>query len=65
MAYDILGKTRAPMHVNQIIEMIRKRFGQNVDRESLVSAITKRVARGDRFVRTDKNTFALHKDEAR
>ena len=30
-----------------------------VDRESLVSSLTKKVMRGDRFVRTDKSTFAL------
>jgi len=30
-----------------------------VDRESLVSPLTKKIARGDRFVRTDKNTFGL------
>ncbi len=39
-------------------------FGQPVDRESLVSSLTKKVARGDRFLRTDKNTFAL-RPEAR
>jgi hypothetical protein len=35
-----------------------------VDRESLVSSLTKKVARQDRFLRTDKNTFAL-RPEAR
>jgi hypothetical protein len=38
---------------------MKSRFELQVDRESLVSALTKRVARADRFVRTDKNTFAL------
>jgi hypothetical protein len=32
------------------------------DRESLVSSLTKKVARQDRFLRTDKNTFALRLD---
>lgn len=62
MAHDILSKSRAPMHINAIIEKIRQRFGHEIDRESLVSALTKRVARGDRFERTDKNTFALRSD---
>ena len=35
------------------------RFSRAVDRESLVSALSKKIARGDRFVRTAKNTFAL------
>ncbi len=35
------------------------RFGVAVDRESLVSSLAKKVVRGDRFVRTAKNTFGL------
>lgn len=64
MAYDVLKKARAPLHVSQLLERIETSFGQPVDRESLVSSLTKKVARGDRFLRTDKNTFAL-RPEAR
>ena len=59
MAFDILKKTRTPLHVGAIIERIQASFGVTVDRESLVSALSKKVERGDRFVRTAKNTFAL------
>lgn len=62
MAYDILLKGGVPMHVTDIIHKIHQRFGEDVDRESLVSALTKRVARGDRFERTDRNTFGLRRD---
>ena len=48
-----------PLHVSDIIARIATRFGVTVDRESLVSALTKRVVRGDAFVRTGKNTFTL------
>jgi HB1, ASXL, restriction endonuclease HTH domain len=61
MAYDILREAAQPMHVSEILSRIKTRFGRQVDRESLVSALTKRVARADRFVRTGKNTFALLK----
>jgi len=64
MAYDVLKKARAPLHVSQLLARIETSFGQQVDRESLVSSLTKKVARGDRFLRTDKNTFAL-RPEAR
>jgi len=64
MAYDILLKAGVPMHVTDIIRRIGQRFGEAVDRESLVSALTKRVARGDRFERTEPNTFGLRKDGA-
>ena len=59
MAYDVLKKARAPLHVNELLDRIRTQFGVAVDRESLVSSLTKKVARGDRFLRTDKNTFSL------
>jgi hypothetical protein len=58
MAYDILSNGQ-PLHINEILAAIRKRFKTEVDRESLVSAISKRVVRGDRFRRAGKNTFAL------
>jgi hypothetical protein len=59
MAYDILKRARSPLHVSQIIERIEQAFGVSVDRESLVSALSKKVARRDRFARIEKNTFAL------
>ena len=59
MAYDILKKARAPLHVSEILARIQSTFHVTVDRESLVSSLTKKVARGDRFLRTGKNTFAL------
>jgi hypothetical protein len=62
MAYDILKAARGPLHVAEILSRIETRFGLAVDRESLVSSLTKKVARGDRFVRTEKNTFALRPD---
>ena len=59
MAYDILKKARAPLHVSEILARIHSTFHVTVDRESLVSSLTKKVARGDRFLRTGKNTFGL------
>ncbi len=64
MAHDILKKARAPLHVAEILARILAAFHVAVDRESLVSSLTKKVARGDRFLRTAKNTFAL-RPEAR
>ena len=61
MAYDILKEAAQPLHISEILSQIKTRFGCQVDRESLVSALTKRVARADRFMRTGKNTFALRK----
>jgi hypothetical protein len=59
MAYDILQKAKSPLHVSEIIERIAQIHGKKVERESLVSALVKKVQRHDRFVRTDKNVFGL------
>lgn len=59
MVYDILVYAQQPMHVNDIIVQIEKRFGPKLDKDSLVSALTKRVMRQDRFTKTAPNTFTL------
>ncbi len=60
-AYDILKHcTRSLLHVfgdHRAIEQASCSFA--ADRESLVSALSKKVARRDRFSRPEKNTFAL------
>ena len=64
MTFDILKKARTPLHVSEIIHRIQTQFGVTVDRESLVSSLSKKVARQDRFPRPEKNTFSL-RSEAR
>ncbi len=64
MAFDILAKAKAPLHIDEVIARIQSVHGVAVDRESLVSSLSKKIARGDRFVRTEPNTFGL-RPEAR
>lgn len=59
IAFNILSTAGTPLHVSQIISEAEKSFGVKLDRESLVSALSKKVMKEDRFVRTGKNTFAL------
>ena len=56
---DILKQAGTPLHISEILARASKKFGLTLDRESVVSALTKKVAKGDRFERTDKNVFAL------
>ena len=63
MAYDILNKARSPLHVSELLARIHSQFGVAVDRESLVSSLSKKIARGDRFRRSGKNTFALESEK--
>ena len=59
MVTDILRRENQPLHITDIIAAVQQRFGVELDRESVVSAMSKRVARQDRFMRTAPNTFAL------
>lgn len=59
ITFNILTKAGKPLHVSQIIADAEKMFGIKLERESLVSALSKKVMKEDRFVRTGKNTFAL------
>jgi hypothetical protein len=65
MAYDVLKKARAPLHVSDLLTRIQSAFGVRVDRESLVSSLTKKIAAGKRFLRTEPNTFGLRPEEFR
>jgi transposase len=59
IAYDILRKAEAPLHISELVERIENTFGVRIDRESLVSSLAKKIARGDRFRRTRPNTFGV------
>ena len=65
MAYDILRGAGRPMHISEIMAQVSKRYGVTLDRESIVSAMTKRVARKDRFLRTGPNQFSVLPDTER
>jgi hypothetical protein len=65
MAYDVLKKARTPLHVSDLLERIQSTFGIRVDRESLVSSLAKKIAQGNRFMRTEPNTFGLRPEEHR
>jgi hypothetical protein len=59
LVFDILFTAGQPLHISQIIAEAQRKYGVELDRESLVSALSKKVMKEDRFVRTGKNTFAL------
>jgi len=59
VVYDILSESQRPIHVDDIIDIAEKRFDKKFDKESIVSALAKRVSRQDRFIKTAPNTFFL------
>jgi hypothetical protein len=62
MVYDALQRSGKPLHITEILDRVEKLHGQRLDRESIVSSLVKKIAKGQRFVRTDKNVFALKED---
>jgi hypothetical protein len=48
--------------VDDLIAAIAQAYGVQPARDSLVSALTKKVVAGDRFEKTAPNTFGLRSD---
>jgi len=59
LVYDVLLEAGRPLHVTEIIKRVEMAHGVRLDRESIVSALCKKVGRKERLVRTDRNTYAL------
>ena len=56
---DILSSAGMPLHVSEIMRQAKEQYGMTLDRESVVSALTKKVKKGVAFVRTGPNIFGL------
>jgi hypothetical protein len=56
---EILSAAGTPLHVSEIIRLAEQHHGTKLDRESMVSALTKKVKKGVGFVRTGPNIFGL------
>jgi len=59
MAIDILRRAQKPLHISEIIAQVKTKYGVTLDRESLVSALVKKVHRRQGISRTDRNTFGI------
>jgi len=57
--YDILLVAHKPLHITEIIACAKEDFNVILDRESIVSALTKKVRSGRMFKRVAPNTFAI------
>lgn len=60
---NILKAAGTPLHINDIILRAAKDHGVKLKRESIVSALTKRILDGRTFRRTGRNVFALREEE--
>ncbi len=59
VAKNVLRIAGRPLHVSEIIHLAERDFQVALERDSIVSAILKKVTAGKSFIRTAPNTFAL------
>ena len=59
MAIDILRRAQRPLHISEIIARVKSKYGVPLDRESLVSALVKKVHRRQGLSRSAPNTFEI------
>lgn len=56
---DVLTAVGSPLHISEIIRLVNEQHGIILDRESVVSSLTKKVKKGATFVRVGPNIFGL------
>ena len=56
---NILAASDQPLHISEIIRIAQHEYQTPMERDSIVSALVKKVKAGSRFVRVAPNTFAL------
>ncbi len=59
---DILLSANQPLHISKIIKIAQDDYRVTLERDSIVSALIKKIKAGIRFVKVAPNTFALKKD---
>ena len=59
MSLDILRQAKRPLHVSDLLAQVKAKHGVALDRESLVSALVKKVHRNQGVLRTAPNTFEV------
>lgn len=60
---NVLKDAGHPLHVSDIIKMAHAQYQVQLNRDSIVSAILKKINAGQTFIKTAPNTFTL-KDHA-
>jgi len=59
IAEDILQSSHQPLHISKIIQIAQDDYGVSLERDSIVSALIKKINAGKTFIRVAPNTFAL------
>ena len=57
--YDLMLAAQKPLHVTEIIKRAKIDFNVELERDSIVSALSKKVKSGRMFKRVKANTFTI------
>jgi hypothetical protein len=60
---EILTEERRPLHVDELVDLLRQRHGRATDRDSLSSALAKKAKQGILVSRTAPAIFSLRRDD--
>lgn len=55
----VLSTAGRPLHVSEIIDLAETQFQVTLERDSVVSAILKKIKAGKMFIKTGANTFTV------
>ena len=56
---QVLQIAGRPLHISEIIQIANRDFNVQLERDSIVSMLIKKIKVGQKFIRTAPNTFAL------
>ena len=56
---ELLTEEKRPLHVSEMVELLRERFGRITDRDTLSSALAKKTRQGVLVKQTGPATFGL------
>ncbi len=59
VVHDILFAAKEPLHISEIIKRAKENFNVDIDRESIASAMTKKISKGRMFRRVAPATFEV------
>jgi hypothetical protein len=59
VVYDILAVAKEPLHISEIIKRAKENFNVDIDRESIASAMLKKINKGRMFRKVAPGTFAV------
>jgi hypothetical protein len=65
LSLTLLTESDRPMHVNELVDQLRRRFGRVTDRDALSSALAKKARAGQLVRQTGKASFVALAPETR